>query len=350
MLTIGFFSFSLIFVSLLFWWAFQALPREEWQIMATIPHIKTSPQTWFGINLTYYGFFVASAYVAALVLFIIMSHALKIPHYIVLVYALFILGACVPASKQIAYLVEGKESTFTVGGASFLGTLIAPWVVLGVNYITGVSPATGAAVIPVLAALAAAYALGEGLGRLACISFGCCYGKAMEECSPFVQKHFSRYAFRFEGKTRKIAYAHSLDAVPVFPVQAVTALIYTATAFISTAFFIQGYYTMAFLLSLFVTQIWRFFSEFLRADYRGEQKISAYQIMGLLTVPYALMLVLFFQQDTVVLPDFDFGIMQLWSPGIILFLQILWIIIFLYTGRSKVTKAELVFSVAEENI
>jgi hypothetical protein len=30
-----------------------------------------------------------------------------------------------------------------------------------------------------------------------------------------------------------------------------------------------------------VTQVWRFLSEFLRADYRGSGRISAYQVMAL---------------------------------------------------------------------
>ena len=38
----------------------------------------------------------------------------------------------------------------------------------------------------VLAALAIGYILGEGLGRLACLSFGCCYGKPLDQCGKVV--------------------------------------------------------------------------------------------------------------------------------------------------------------------
>ncbi len=34
---------------------------------------------------------------------------------------------------------------------------------------------------PVLATIVAAHALGEGSGRLACISFGCCYGRPLDQ-------------------------------------------------------------------------------------------------------------------------------------------------------------------------
>lgn len=55
--------------------------------------------------------------------------------------------------------------------------------------------------IPIMAAMAVAYTLGEGLGRLGCISFGCCYGKAIDTCHPLVRRIFSKTPFIFKGAT-----------------------------------------------------------------------------------------------------------------------------------------------------
>jgi hypothetical protein len=55
----------------------------------------------------------------------------------------------------------------------------------------------------VMAAAAIAYAFGEGLGRLACISFGCCYGRPLHQCHPMVQPFLSRFCLTFTGHTKK---------------------------------------------------------------------------------------------------------------------------------------------------
>jgi hypothetical protein len=50
-----------------------------------------------------------------------------------------------------------------------------------------------------------AYAFGEGLGRLACISFGCCYGVALPEAHPLLRHMFDRWHFVFSGSMKKIS-------------------------------------------------------------------------------------------------------------------------------------------------
>ena len=60
-------------------------------------------------------------------------------------------------------------NTFTVGGASFVGIILAPLIVWMFN----VTLDKSIPIVPFLAAVSIAYALGEGVGRLACISFGC---------------------------------------------------------------------------------------------------------------------------------------------------------------------------------
>ncbi|MEI7673066.1 MAG: prolipoprotein diacylglyceryl transferase family protein, partial [Deltaproteobacteria bacterium] len=195
-----------------------------------------------------------------------------------------ILAICMPASKLIASWVEGKANTFTVGGASFVGLIAAPWIIQFINGTMGVRMGFNAPVLSVLAAIAIAYAVGEGIGRLACISFGCCYGKPLAACHPLLQRIFSGRAFIFSGQTKKIAYAHHLDGQEVIPIQAVTALLFTGAGILGCYGFLKGYHFTTFAALLFVTQAWRALSEIFRADYRGAGSITAYQVMALLSI------------------------------------------------------------------
>lgn len=201
-----------------------------------------------------------------------------------------------------------------------------------------------------MAALAIAYAFGEGIGRLAYISFGCCYGRALADLAPAWQRFMGPLCFIFEGKTRKIAYASGLDGQRVIPIQAMTAVLYTLSAFIGVWLFLQGAYRSALLESLLFTQLWRFCSEFLRADYRGDCKISAYQIMGLISCFYATGVVFLFPATTDQLPVLMHGLAQLWRPEVLLFFQALAMVTFLFTGRSQVTGARVWFHVRAEHV
>ncbi len=49
-------------------------------------------------------------------------------------------------------------------------------------------------------------------------------------------------------------------------------------------------------------------------------------------------------------PDILVGLNVLWSPSVIVSLQILWLLLFLYMGRSKVTASQIVFSVLKDRI
>ena len=259
-----------------------------------------------------------------------------------------LLAVALPASSILAKIVEKKKNTLTVGGAVFTAMLAAPAVVwVSVFLFDGPDPGP----MTYLAALTVSYALGEALGRLACISFGCCYGKPLSQLPPPVARLFSRLCFVFTGATKKISYAHQLDAQPIFPVQAVTSVIYTLSGLLGVYLFLTGHYGAAFLESLATTQLWRGASEFLRADYRGRGKISAYQYMALFCTFFGV--VLFFLLKTpgpVALPDMGSGFSMIWHPETILALQLSWAGIFIYTGRSKVTGATLSFHVNKESI
>ena len=105
-------------------------------------------------------------------------------------------------------------------------------------------------------------------------------------------------------------------------------------------------------MTALMTQIWRVVSEFLRADYRGNGKITKYQIMATIGALYAVGLTFVFKGAGAVAANCDIiqGLTTLWHPAIIIFFQVLWLGIFFYVGKSKVTEAILSFHVIKKHI
>ncbi|HJV35974.1 prolipoprotein diacylglyceryl transferase family protein [Geomonas sp.] len=330
-------------------WGMTTLPHERWQVAAAVPLRKGGDGHWHGVNLTWYGILTANAYLAAVLLSLILMGAAGISLRAIMALVVLLLVCCVPASRLVAQVVEKKSNTFTVGGAVFVGTLIAPWVVTLVNNIPLGDRGVPVPVLPALAVISIAYAFGEGFGRLACVSFGCCYGKPLSCCHPTVARLASPVALVFTGKTKKIAYASGLDGVKVLPVQGITYLLYTATGVVSTLLFLQGAYGAAFLTALIITQLWRVCSEFLRDDHRGAGKFSAYQMMGVVAVVYGIWVARYFGGESVVC-DLSAGIAGVWNPVPLLMMEAIWVAIFLYTGLSRVTGARMSFHVEPEKI
>ncbi len=331
-------------------WGFRTLPREEWQIMAALPVRRSRGGVWQGMNLTWYGFFSANAYLAAVVLFLLLTGALGLQPAALGVFVAGLLGICVPASRWVARLVEGKAHTMTVGGAVFVGLLISPFVLLAGNRVAAELGLAPLPTLPVLAALGIAYAFGEGLGRLACLSFGCCYGKALAGSPPLLRLMLGRFSLRFFGATKKIAYAGGLEGERVLPVQALTALVCVVTGLVGSALYLEKNFATAFLVAVATTQMWRVFSEFLRADFRGSGRLTAYQWMALAGIPYAAGLVSTAGPAPMMDPAIGAGLAALWTPQALLCLQVLWLLIFFCTGRSSVTSATLEFQVCRERI
>jgi hypothetical protein len=331
----------------LLWWGFKALPGERWQIMATVPVRKIDSDRWDGINLTYYGLFSANAYLMSMVIMFVLFGSIKIDIKTTFVLIIIMLAFCIPMARIAAIVVEKKAHTRTVGGAVFVGLLLAPLAIVAVNKV--MDPAGFVPIMPAMAALAISYSLGEGIGRLACISFGCCYGRALSECSPLMQRLFQDNNFIFFGKTKKIAYESGLDGERVFPVQAITAGLFTATSLFCTYLFLNGYYAVSFLFAVLVTQGWRALSEIFRADYRGEGRISVYQIMGIVAIMYSLIL-WSWSDDSNITANIMEGIQRVWQPEVIIFLLLMWLGIFLHTGCSKVTGSIISFHVHGDRI
>jgi prolipoprotein diacylglyceryltransferase len=345
-----FLSGLILALALLFSWCFRYLPRERWQIIGSVPTRKNSDGLWDCLNLTYYGLFNALAYTFATATAFALMASLGAAPLGIAVTAVVLLGICMPASKLIARMVERKKATFSVGGAAFVGIVVGPWLIATLKLLAGTQLRLDLPVMAAMAALAIAYAFGEGIGRLACISFGCCYGRPLTDLPAAWQRILAPLCFIFEGKTRKIAYASGLDGQRVIPIQAMTAVLYVLSGIVGLGLFFNGCYRSALLETLLFTQLWRFFSEFLRADFRGERKISAYQIMGLISCAYAVGVVFLFPALPGHRPDLARGLAGLWRPEVLLFLEGLAVVIFLYTGRSQVTGATVRFHVRAGNV
>ena len=330
---------------LLFRWAFRHLPHEKWQILAVVPRHKTDTQSWQGLNLTYYGVFVASGYTFALSILLVLLNTTQMSLIGVGVIMLTMLIVCLPAARIVARLVEKTPGTLTVAGASFVGMLLLPLAVNFTNLTLGRWLDFQISFLIMVAAVSTAYALGEGIGRLACISFGCCYGKPLESCSGRTRSLFCNFHMIFTGTTKKAVYAGGLEGRPVVPIQALTASVCCLTGLVGVYLFLSGFFMAAALSTFTVTQIWRILSEFWRADYRGARRFSAYQLMAVASLLYMIPVLLMTVSPDLQPSGITDGLEVLWQPETIIGLQLIWVAVFLYTGCSQVTSARMEFFV-----
>lgn len=249
--------------------------------MAVIPTGRDAGGGWEGVNLTWYGFFcaVGAWFTTGTTLF--LAGAAGLGRGFLLTSALGLAPVILIASRVINRWVEGHWHGFTVGGASFAGMLAGPWIFWAASRIGFTGGRGSADALILMSALAPAYALGEGLGRLACLSFGCCYGRPINTLPVWLRMPMGRLATVLEGPLKKAAYAQGLEGVPLVPIQAMTSVVLSVAGLVGMAFFLQGAYRTALILPIVISQGWRVGSEFLRADDRGGGRLSAYQWMAL---------------------------------------------------------------------
>lgn len=333
----------------LYFWAFKHLPHERWQVLGTIPLRKQTDGQWQGLNLTFYGLFNACAVTFALFLTLFLLVAAGFPLKAVVLTVCGLLMLCAPSAKWIARLVEKKKHTFTIGGAAFCGMVGSPLVLLALQPAASRFFAMELPVMPFIAAMAIGYAFGEGCGRLACLSFGCCYGKPIDALPARLQRLAQPFSLVFYGNTKKAAYADGLCGRRVLAIQAITAVVYTLTGLIGLHLYLESHLRGAYLTCVLTTQIWRILSEFARADYRGGRKISAYQYMAGITALSGVIYDFFLPAAA---PEINLtqGLHILWNPAVLLSCQVLWMGIFLFTGRSKVTAARISLFVHSDRI
>jgi len=333
----------------LLYWGARTLPRERWQILAAVPIAKNANGHWQGLNLTYYGLFSATGTTFGLAMVLLLLGSVRVPLWVVIALALFLVGVCVPASRLIAALVEHKRNTFTVAGAAFIATLLLPWMVLAFSHFTAHTSAP-LSPEPVFAAVVVGYVLGESIGRLACLSFGCCYGVPLRQTTAWLARLFREHNVVIDGATKKAAYASGLEGEPLVPVQIITSVIFAAAGLSGMAFFLCRHFKLAAIVPLLISCAWRTGSEWLRADYRGSSRISAYQRMAILSAVYLTAIIGVLPSSASARPRLADGLAQFASVPIVIGLQCAWIALFLYYGRSRVTASTLSFHVVQDRI
>ena len=339
--------FIVLFASLLLlllFWGFKTLPSERWQMIASVPLVKRADGCWVGLNLTYYGFFSATGNTVAVALMILLMASVRMPASVVIILIAAIVAVAIPASRLVAAIVEHKRNTFTVAGAAFVSTLLLPPLALGVQHVLRARLHLEICLLPVLAGAAITYVIGESIGRLACISFGCCYGIPLRQASPTVARLFRRHSLVLHGHTKKAAYASGLAGEPLVPVQALTSLLLALAGLAGIALFLAQMWRAAALVPIVVTWGWRVFSESLRADFRGGGRVSSYQVMSVFALVYSLFFISMMSSGGPA-PDLTVALSHVVSVPIIAGLQMFWITLFLYYGRSRVTASTVAFHV-----
>ena len=87
-------------------WGFKTFPRDR-QFLAAFPEKKIESEEWTGVNLTYYGFLVATGLIVAVFVNFMLLGGLGIPLFESLVLVCSVLFVSVPSAKIVAYFVEG---------------------------------------------------------------------------------------------------------------------------------------------------------------------------------------------------------------------------------------------------
>ncbi len=340
-----------IFCGACIWWGARVLPKENWQFFASIPVRKQDDDIWEAVNITWYGLLVASANVFAALIFFVMLGGAGVPFAAGVLVLLTLLVICVPASSFVARIVENKSATLTVGGAVFVGSIIAPFALAALNHVTGGLMGFVVPIPQTLAACSVAFLFGEGLGRLACLSYGCCYGKAVEEYGGILRPVFEKTALVFYGSNKKIAYASGLEGRKIVPIQPLTMIACTVCGMATLLMYAEGHYLAAYMVASVFASFWRVFSEIFRADFRGTGKISAYQLMSGISAVYTVgVAFLLRNEEASIQSSLPQGALSLWSPGPMVVLLVIWFSMVLFAGISKTTFSRVKFSLRENRI
>ena len=306
--------------------------------------------SWHGLNLTYYGFFSATGTAFGFAIMLLLLASVGMPVSLSFSLALFVLLVCVPASRLVAARCERKRNTFTVAGAAFVATIVFPLVLVIARPLVARLLHHEILLLPTFAATAIAYVLGESIGRLACLSFGCCSGMPLREASPSIARIFRKHNLVVSGPTKKASYASGLAGEPLIPVQAITSVVFAIAGIAGVGLFLAQQFRLAALVPVLASWGWRACSECLRADYRGTSRISAYQVMAIVSAAYLGSFLLLTPSGATVTPDLVAGFEQICSAAVILLVQFFWICLFLYYGRSSVTASTVSFHVVADRI
>lgn len=341
-----------VFVTSICYYGITRFPSRDRQFLASLPLRKNEDGTFQGLNITTYGLMNAVAYTFGTSIFLFLSLSSETPIGIIILSVLVILLISMPASKIVAKLVEKKDNTFTVSGGSFVGGLLSPIIFYIFLYLDCKDSSMALSkTLVLLGAVSTAYLFGEGLGRLGCLSFGCCYGSRVDTLKRGFKIFFSNFYTKFQGDTKKVAYEGGLEGEKTVPVQTMAIILFNLTALFSTFLFLNKSFLSSFLISVVSAQFFRFFSEFLRSDFRGNKKITVYQIFSIIMTLYSF-IVAYLLKDNRATPqvNIEYGLSVFFTAKILILLQIIFLGAFIYTGTSKVTYSKINFYVDKGKI
>jgi hypothetical protein len=331
----------------IFRWGFRHLPGEGWQIAWVIParHPAGDGLSWPAVNITFYGVISALAYALAAFAYLFLMAAFGQSILGAALYAGILLVIGVPASKWVNRLVEGQAG-HTIGGAVFTviaSALPALWLTQWWLGLAGEARLDG--LIAVTCA-SASYVLGEAIGRLACLSFGCCYGKPISQCTSLQKALYGPSATVYRGRMKKIAYASNLADQPVVAVQSIACVLLFAL-FVAVVWLLwRGHAALALIAAVSGSQLWRAYSETLRADFRGRDGFTVYQgmaIVGAMLAPLYAWLLAPAAGSVPAIPQAALGWKSVLTVEVLLTCQLLGLGILAFMGRSYITSARLDF-------
>jgi hypothetical protein len=328
-------------------WGFSVLPREEWVVLGSRPTAKTIDGGWVGQNYNYMGVFAGGSVAAALLVLFLLLGAIRIPSGFSAGIVVSAMPLCILASMKLARFLEKKSYAFSTEAAYFAGAFAFPGASLLIGRLVGMETKCELPLLPLLAALTVSYGYGESIGRLGCISEGCCWGKPLSASGPLTRRLVGSRSFVFSGDTKQIAYERGLNGHELVPIQAVTSVICLIAALSGTLLYLKSFYMAALVVSLSLTQGWRALSEFWRDDHRGNGRISPYQIMAVLMIPYVIALALVSPCDRLPVADLRAGLSSLWDPLVILCVQLFGLVVCFFMGRNRVTRSTIRFHLAQ---
>jgi len=172
----------------------------------------------------------------------------------------------------------------------------------------------------------------------------------LRDAQPIFTRLFQNHNLVIHGPTKKAAYASGLAGEPLIPVQAITSAVFAASGLTGLGLFLARHFRLAALIPVMASWGWRACSEGLRADYRGGSRISVYQVMAMLSVLYLSIFLVLLPSSSAITPNLSAAFAQFSSAAVILPLQVFWLALFLYYGRSRVTASTLSFYVVTDRV
>ena len=341
-----------LFVASVCYYGIKKFPKGDHQFLASVPFRRNEDGTFQGFNITTYGLMNGIAYTFGTGVFLLLSSASNIPLPTIIPSVSVILLISIPASKIVAKFVEKKDNTFTISGGSFVGGVLSPIIFYIFLYLyhKDISIALSETLV-LLGAVSTAYLFGEGLGRLGCLSFGCCYGRRVDTLKGGLKILFSKFYTKFYGDTKKVAYEGGIEGEKTVPVQTTAVIFFNSTALFSTILFLNRFFISSFLLSVISAQLFRFLSEFLRSDFRGDRKVTVYQIFSIIIICYSIVVACLLNSGGIT-PQINLeqGLSTFYNFWTLILLQTIFWITFMYTGISKVTYSRITFHVDKGRI